>query len=171
MAKTKEQKQGEIKTIRENLAKQKAIYFVDFKGLKADELNTLKRELNRIEAKLMVVKKTLARIALKQEGVEYNTKELKGEVAFVFSFGDQFAPTKQIVNLSKASKNFQVLGGCFMDEGKYHFISAQEVMAYAAIPGRQELYAQFAYALNDAAASFARVINAIKEKAEKQTVA
>ncbi len=168
MAKTKDQKQIEIKKIRENLAKQVAIYFVDFKGLKADELNSLKMELKKNDAKLMAVKKTLAKIALKQEGVDFDTKPLSGEIAFVFSFGDQFAPTKQIVNFAKGSKNFQVLGGCFMEDGKYHFISAQEVNAYAAIPGRQELYAQLAYVLNDTAASFARVINAIKEKMPAQ---
>lgn len=168
MAKTKQQKSAELSAMREHLANQTAMYFVDYKGLKNEELIQLKRDLKTKEGKFVAVKKTLTNVLFKEKGIDYNAKDLDGQVGIAFGFGDQFAPTKSLVEFSKTNKNFKILGGCYMDEGKYHFINAQEVLAFASIPSRNELYSMLAFALNDGAASFARVINALKEQREQQ---
>ena len=166
MAKTKQQKGAELSALRETLAKQTAMYFVDYKGLKTDELTQLKKNLKLKDSKLVAVKKSLVNVLFKEKGIEFNPTELEGQVAIAFSFGDVFSPTKPIVDFSKTNKSLKVLGGCYMEEGKYHFLNVQEVVAYSAIPSREELLAQLAYVLNDTTASFARVLNAIKEKQE-----
>jgi ribosomal protein L10 len=168
MAKTKQQKSTELSAMRELLSMQKSMYFVDYKGLKNEDLLKIKKELKTKDGKLVAVKKSLTNVLFKEKGIEFNPKDLEGQVAIAFGFKDQFSPTKPLVEFSKQNKNLKILGGCYMDEGKYHFINTAEVVAFSTIPSREELYAMLAFALNDTAASFARVVNAVKEQKEKQ---
>ncbi len=166
MAKSKQQKESEIKELREVFSKQQAMYFVDYKGLKSHELTGFKKDLKSKKSNLVVTKKTLARILFKENGIDFDPKKLEGQVGIVFAFGEQFAPAKTIVELSKTNKNLKMLGGCVAEDGKFNVLSVEQAIAYASIPSREELYAKLAYVLNDTAASFARVINAVKEKME-----
>jgi len=166
MAKSKQQKESEIKELREVFSKQQAMYFVDYKGLKSHEITGFKKDLKSKKANLVVTKKTLAKILFKENGIDFDPKKLEGQVGIVFAFGEQFAPAKTVIELSRINKNVKMLGGCVAEDGKFNVLSAEQAIAYASIPSREELYAKLAYVLNDTAASFARVLNAVKEKME-----
>ena len=165
MAKTKQQKAQILEDIKKAIDSQKSMYFIDYKGMTSNDVSAFRKELRNNDARLYVAKKTLATIAFKEKKIEVDLKPLQGQLGIVFSLQDAFLPAKEVHKAAKAEK-IKILGGCYVEDGKLNMLTVQDVIAYALIPSRTELYAQLAYVLNDTTASFARVLNAIKEKQE-----
>ncbi len=98
MAKTKEQKNKILQELKEKIAEQKVMIFVDFTGLKAKDLFRLRNELKEKNSQFLVSKKTLIKKALQENKIEANPEEMDGEIALVFGFEDELAPIKTIYN-------------------------------------------------------------------------
>ncbi len=62
---TRADKEAEIKIISDKLAKSKAAFIVDFKGMKVDQVTDLRKKLHPVESEMKVVRNTLAKRALK----------------------------------------------------------------------------------------------------------
>ncbi len=170
MAKTREQKSQILDDLRNQIDSQKSMYFIDYKGMTSNDISAFRKDLRNNDAKLYVAKKTLANIAFKEKKIAIDLKPFEGQLGIVFSLKDAFIPAKEIHKVAKTEK-IRILGGCYLENGEYKLMTVQDVVAYASIPSRDELYAKLAYVLNDTAASFARVINAIKEKQSAEQTA
>ena len=81
---TKEQKRKIIEDLKEKIAKQKAIIFVDFSGLKVKDFSDLRKRLSKINSELKVAKKTLLALVFKEKGLKIDIEKLKGEIALIF---------------------------------------------------------------------------------------
>lgn len=135
---TRTQKQKIINTLKEKIAKQKMIIFIDFAGLKVKALSELRRKLKDTESELKIAKKSLIAIAFKESKLEVQPKELKGEIALVFSYGDEISPAKIVYQFSQENENVKILGGFFEEQ----FRGSGEICTLAQLPGREELLAQ-----------------------------
>jgi len=135
----KEQKKNIVKELKDNIAKQKAVVFVSVKGLKASELFDLRKQLKESNCLLSVAKKTLLKIAFKENKIELNEKELEGQVALVFGFEDEIAPAKTAYNFSLKNENLKILGGFLENQLR----NMEEIIILAKIPSKQELLAKF----------------------------
>lgn len=170
MAFTKEKKKEIIEEIRDDLSQQKIIYFVNYKGLKAREIEILRQELKKHDANIMVVKKTLAKIAFEEEKIDFNPEEIDDELAFVFGYGDIVAPAKAINNFSK-DYNLQIIGA-LLDES---VLEAGKVKKLANLPSKEQLRGQLVATLASPLSNFVGVlegnikglINVLKREAEK----
>ena len=65
MALTKTQKQKIINDLKDKIARQKALLFIDFTGLKVKDISNLRKKLKAINSELKVAKKTLMKINLR----------------------------------------------------------------------------------------------------------
>lgn len=137
MALTRQKKEEIVEDIRKKVTDQTVIYFVNYKGLKARNLEELRNKLKEVEADIMVVKKTLAKIALEEEGIDLNPEELEGEIAFVFGFGDIVSPAKVVDQFSK-DFNLKILGA-LLDES---VLATEKVEQLAGLPNKEQLRAQ-----------------------------
>jgi len=137
MALTRKEKEEIIKDIREKASKQTVVYFVNYKGLKARDMEDLRNQLKDCNANIMVVKKTLAKIALDKEGIDFNPESLEGELAFVFGFGDIVAPAKVINEFSK-DFSIEILGALLEKD----VLETEKVKELADLPGKKQLKAQ-----------------------------
>ena len=135
MAQTKEQKNKILENLKEKIGLQKVVLFVDLAGLKVKDLSILRKKLTQIESKLMVAKKTLAKIAFKDKGIEIDTKKLQGEIGFVFGFKDEILPAKTVYDFAKNSKNLTIVGGLFQNK----LIGSEEMITLAQLPSKEEL--------------------------------
>jgi len=138
MALTKEQKQNKIEKLQESIAKQKAMVFVSFSGLKAQDLEELREKLNQVGAKIMIAKKSLADLAFKQEKINFEKQEFDDELAIVFNFEDELTPIKTLYNFSKEKNNLKIISG-YVEKEK---AGVEEIIALAQLPSKQELYAK-----------------------------
>lgn len=137
--KTKAQKQDILARLNENVEKQNAIVFVDFRGLKVKEIAALRKQLKQEGAKLMVAKKTLLQKALREKGIEADMKGMEGEIAAIFAFEEPIAPMKVANTFAKSSEHLKIVAGYFENEMQ----GAQTIIAIANLPSREELLAKF----------------------------
>ena len=138
MIKTKEQKKEALQELQQNLDKNGSVYFIDYKGLPADDLFELRSKVRSDGGLLYVAKKTLVRLALKEKGVEVGDEMLDGQTALVFGFEDEVAPLKSTYEYQKEKESPKLLGGIFDGE----VIDSKGVMELAQLPSRSELEAK-----------------------------
>ena len=150
----KEQKKNIVEKLKQNIAQQKAVVFVAIEGLKTTGLFDLRKKLKEDDCLLIVAKKTLLSIAFKQSKIEFDAKELKGELALIFGFGDEIMPAKIAYQFSKKNKNLEILGGFFENEVK----TAQEMIILAKIPSREELLAKVVSSISSPISGFVNVL-------------
>lgn len=135
MPKTKSQKQTIVRNIADTIEKQKAMVFVDYKGMGVAELAALRFQLKHVQGKLVVMKKTLFQKALKEKGIALSVKNLAGQIAAVFALEDPVAPIKSASVFAKTHDKLKILGGYF--ENAEH--NKEAIAAIASLPSRQEL--------------------------------
>lgn len=144
-----QKKQDSVKALITELGKSKAVFLTDYRGLTHKQLETLRKSLKKVDAKLVVSKNTLLKIALK-EGLKLDAlmlsqfeKELTHETASMLSFGDPISAIKALSDFAKISLLPKVKVGLF--EGK--MTSASEFATLASLPGREQLLANLASTL------------------------
>lgn len=135
---SKEQKVKALKALKEKIAKQKAMFFVDFTGLKVKDMSDLRKKIRAIDGELKAAKKTLMGIAFKDSKIEIDTKKMPGEIALVLGYEDEVLPAKTVWEFSKTNKNLKILGG-FMGN---KLMLSEEVITLAQLPSRENLLAK-----------------------------
>ena len=163
MALTTEQKAKQIKSIKDNVLKQKSVVFVDFSKVASKDMFNLRRLLKDAGCNLKVAKKTLARIAFGQSGISFWKKikeSVPGQLALVFGFEDEIAPARLSNEFAKKQENFKILGGVFQNK----FIEKSKVLELAAIPPRNELLARLVGSISSQISNFVRVLDKISKK-------
>ncbi|NOS67556.1 MAG: 50S ribosomal protein L10 [Candidatus Peribacteraceae bacterium] len=173
MAVSRDQKKVLLQELKDKLKSAQSVVFTNYIGLKVSEVSELRRKLKAAGAEMKVAKKTLMRIAAKEEGFPVpEEKDMTGPVACIFSITDPIVGPQVAFAFSKEHKQVQFLGGFF--EGK--LLTKSDAMTLATIPGKQVLLATFAGMLQSPLRSFASIINspltgfarALSEKAKKQ---
>jgi len=153
----KEQKKKIVEEVKENLEKQKAIVFVNFAGLKFSDLVNLRKKLKEIGAKFVVVKKTLAQIAFKEKNLDFPKDKLGNEIALIFGFEDEIAPVKTAYQFSQERDKLKLVGGYISDGNNCEFITADDIIALAQLPSKQELFAKLVGTLSAPISGFVTV--------------
>jgi large subunit ribosomal protein L10 len=151
---SKDKKAEILKELKEKIAKQKAIVFVDFAGLKVKDISRLRKELKKSQNEMKVAKKTLVNLALKENKLEITKDKLAGEVAMIFGFNAQVSPAKTVYQFSKTNPALKILGGFL--ENKFKEI--EEIVALAQLPSREELLARLVGSIAGPMSGFVRVL-------------
>lgn len=138
MAKTRKEKEELVSILEEKIDKAKSAVFVDYKGLKVRETEELRGKIRANDSEIIVVKNRLAKIALKNKGIEVDEAMFTRPIAITFSYQDEVAGAKEIDTFAKSHENLEILGGILENE----FIGSEKVKQLAALPSREELYAK-----------------------------
>ena len=154
MALTREQKKKIVEDLKEKIAEQKAMVFVDFTGLKVKDLSDLRKKLKAANSELKVAKKTLLDLVFKKARLAVETKKIKGEVALILGYNDGLSLTKTVYQFAEINPNLKILGGFFEKE----FREAEEIITLAQLPSREELLARLAGTIFAPASNFVNVL-------------
>ncbi len=154
---TKAKKKELVEKVAKALKGSKSVVFANFHHLVVADDMAMRRALRKEGVGYMVVRKTLAKIALKDAGVVGEMPEFVGELAMVYG-DDLTAPAREFFTFQKKYKdNVKIVGGIF--EGKY--VSVEEMTAIAMIPSQKTLYAQLVNLINSPIQRFAVVLDQI----------
>lgn len=145
-------------------------------NVKASQIDVLRKKMRHSGTRYLVVKNSIARIALKDAGIEglgdvFGDKKITG-IGVVEA--DPVLVTKIMVDFAKANKGFELSKGFY--EGQV--LSKEKVKELSELPGREQLIAMVVGMLNSPISGFVGVlssvvrsllyaINAVKEKKEK----
>lgn len=122
----------------------------DFKGMPVEEMTRLRMKIRESGGELVVVKNTLARIALTDSAHDAIKDSFKENSAVAFGMEDPVALAKVISTFAKTSKTL-VMKHASLD-GKP--LTAEQVEALAKLPSRPELLAKALGTMNAVPTNF-----------------
>ena len=154
---TKAFKSDKIDALKSKIEKAQVALLADYKGLSVEEITKLRRSLQQDGGDFMVIKNTLAKIAVKGTPFEVLTETFKGPMALAFGFEDQVSPAKALSKFIKETKKGEIIAAAL--DG--NLLSAQEANALASLPSKEELYAKMLGCINSPATGIVGSINAV----------
>ncbi|MEA2100560.1 MAG: 50S ribosomal protein L10 [Campylobacterota bacterium] len=158
---TKTQKAEIIEVLSSEFKTAQSVIFCDYKGLTVSELEDLRKIARAKEAKVQVVKNTLATISLANS--ELTGVELKDTNILVWG-EDSVSTCKVVADFAKDNEKF-VIKSAYVDR---EVADTAKVEAFAKLPGREELLAMLAATWMAPVANFTIGLNALKEKKEEE---
>ncbi len=151
---TRQKKEEIVKQLGDDFDKSKAVVFIDYKGIKVNETNELKKELRENNSILQVVKKNLIDLALKKSKIDVSVKKLEGQIAVVTSKEDEVSGAKILSKFAKDNENLKILGGLLEEKE----LTQAEVVALAKLPSKEKLLAKIVGSLNSPLSGFVNVL-------------
>src|SRR5687767_8374509 len=151
------EKVQEVRDITERFNDSSAALLTEYRGLSVSELAELRTALRAAGAEYKVLKNTLARIAVREVGLEELVEMLAGPTAIAFVQGDAVEAAKA---LDDAAKKFPVLvikGGVL--DGK--IVDAGQAQALARLEPREVQLAKIVMMVNAPLQQTANVLSAL----------
>lgn len=141
---TKQQKSQHIEESKKLIKKSRFLTFVDFSGTTVEDIKKLRLILRGLGAKMKVIKKKLLRIALKDNGVDFNPEQFDLQLGTIFSDKDISEIAGPVYKFSKGLKNtdFKILGSYNLSEK--NFLDAENVKKIGQLPSREVLLEKLA---------------------------
>ena len=171
MAVTKGQKDEILAGLKDQFARAQSVVFAEFRGLSVDDVQALRRGLREAGLEYKVAKKTLIKLAAKEQGYDLTKEVMVGPIGVAFGFDDDILAAQKMAEFAKKFEGLSLKGGIL--EGKV--VSEAVVNMMAAIPPRDVLLAKFMGSAmaplsgfvgigNGLLSGFVRVLNAYQEK-------
>ncbi|HEY9204085.1 MAG TPA: 50S ribosomal protein L10 [Sulfurimonas sp.] len=157
---TKTQKAEIIEVLSNEFKEAQSVIFCDYKGLSVSKLESLRKAARAKDAKVQVVKNTLATIAL--SNAELTGVELKDTNILVWG-SDSVATSKIAADFAKDNDKF-VIKSAYVDREP---ADAAKVEAFAKLPGREELLAMLAATWMAPITCFTIGLDALRQKKEE----
>lgn len=167
MAITKDKKGQILKKLEDKFSKAQAVYFAENKGLTVKDVSALRKKLRESGVDFVVAKKTLMKLAAKNQNLPEITDEIMtGPIAAVIGYEDMIIPSKIVKDFGATVDNRVVLTGGIM-EGK--LLSKAQAMELASLPSKQELLARLVRTIKGPISGFYMVLKGLHDKKSSTT--
>ena len=155
MAKSKQQKKELVKLYRDSLGKSKSVFIVKPSGVTANESVQLKKELYNLGGSYNIVKNTLFKIALKEEGLPELTQVDQNEHAVVFVEENVTEAAKLLNKFAQDTQKIELQAGII--DKKAH--TGNQLKQLAQLPSKEILISQLLNVFNAPLTGFLNVLN------------
>ena len=170
--KTKTQKSEELTKGRELMSKAHTVLLVDFSKVGTADLKNLRQELKKDGNPLLVIKKTLLGLLLKEKGIEFGGEDFKVPMGAVFAGNLETAASsvyKFYRGLEIAKKINPPVGGTPKILGGYDlsaksFVPSERIVFIGKLPPREVVLAQLLGMLAAPIRSFLYVLSERSKK-------
>lgn len=135
-------------------------FVTDFGGLTNKELEDLRKKLNSLSTRYLVVKNSLFRLALKNLKMEGIADMVTGSCALGYGDGDPVSISKVLVQFINNNKNLKLKGGYIDGE----IVGVDTIKELAALPSREALLARLVSCINSPVTGFISACSAIVRK-------
>lgn len=134
-----------------------AALLTEYRGLRVNDIAEVRNALREADADYKVLKNTLARIAVREVGLDELAGMLEGPTAIAFCRGDASAAAKALDDAARRFPVLQLKGGVL--HGKV--IGADQAKALATLEPRDVQLAKIAMLMNSPAQQLANVLSAL----------
>ncbi len=152
---TRQQKQEQIDYLTSALRPASGVFVMGYQGLTVAEVTELRDKVRAVSAQYVVVKNTLARIALGAADREALGALLDGPIALAFTTSDSAQLAKALSEFAKNHEKLQFRGA--LVEGQ--LLDAAQAQQIANLPSKQELVARLLYVLQSPMRRFVTALN------------
>jgi len=154
--KTREQKAAEVSELTEQIGKASNAFLIDFKGITVPQVTELRKQVRQTNSGYVVVKNTLALIALKDSPIINMKEQFTGPTAIAFNADDAVVLAKALTKFAKDVPAVQFKGALLNGQ----VVPASEIQNIANLPSREELVAKLLYLLQSPIRGLVTVLQA-----------
>lgn len=155
MALTKQRKEEILATYVEWLKRSQAVILVEYTGARMKDMDAIRAKIRESGGEFHVVKNTLVRRALKQQGMTVPDEHLLQSTAMSFAFSDPAATAKALADAMKTLSFMKVKVGFMAGE----MLDAAQVKSLAELPPLPVVRAQLLGVLQAPAGKLVRTIS------------
>ncbi len=148
-----------VRELSEELNGVEGILFVSLSGLSVAEDDALRTELAGHGVRLRMVRNKLARVALRENGVEVPAQVFAGNVAMMWGSPEEAIQAAKIISKSPLKKDGKVGLRAGLLDGAV--LSEADAQALADVPDRDTLRSMLLGTINAPARSLVTVMNAV----------
>jgi len=138
LAISREKKEKIIADLVEKFSRTQSLIMTDYRGLKVEEMRTLRNRLREESCDYHVVKNNLVKLAMERVGLPFEKTLFAGPTAIGFCYKEVVAPAKALVDYAKETKTLSIRGGLMGTR----IVSEGEMISLSQLPSRDELLAQ-----------------------------
>ncbi|MCR4435285.1 MAG: 50S ribosomal protein L10 [Clostridiales bacterium] len=150
-----QEKKKIVKELTQKIKESKAMVLTDYRGLTVEQDTELRTALRKAGVEYRVVKNTLTRFAIKENGLEGLDPYLNGPTAIAISDTDPVAPAKVLSEYAKKYEKLELKAGVV--EGR--IIDINGIKSLADLPPREVLIAKVLGGFNAPLAGLVNVLN------------
>jgi large subunit ribosomal protein L10 len=154
--KTREEKSQEVSELNEQIGKASNAFLIDFKGITVPQVTELRKQVRQTNSGYVVVKNTLALIALKDSPIINMKEKFTGPTAIAFNSTDAVVLAKALTKFAKDVPAVQFKGALLNGQ----VVPASEIQNIANLPSREELVAKLLYMLQSPIRGLVTVLQA-----------
>lgn len=173
---TKTERCQQIEKLQREFVEARGIYLTDIDRISVAKITQLRAELRKNGLKYIVVKNSLARIALERTGKDGIAHFLTGKVGVVVAKGEATVPARVIRDFHKDNRDLLKLKAAIVEGTVFDGAQAERL---ADIPSREVLLSQllsclqapmsrFVGALSGILGNLVGILQAVKEQKEKE---
>lgn len=131
-------------------------FLIEFKGITVPQVTELRKQVRETNSKYLVVKNTLALIAVKDSPLTQLKEQFKGPTAVAYNTTDAVALAKALTRFAKDVPAV-VFKGAMLDG---QIVPTNQIQAIANLPSRKELISKLLFLMQHPICGLAVVLNA-----------
>ena len=144
-----------ISEFSEGIGKATNAFLISFKGITVPQVTELRKQVRETGSDYVVVKNTLALIAVKDSPLTALKDQFTGETAVAYNATDAVALAKALTKFAKDVPAVQFKGAMLSGQ----IVGASEIQNIANLPSREELIAKLLYLMQHPIRGLAVVLN------------
>ena len=153
--KNRAEKAEAISEFSEGIGQATNAFLISFKGITVPQVTELRKQVRESGSEYVVVKNTLALIAVKDSPLKALEKHFTGETAVAYNTTDAVALAKVLTKFAKDVPVLQFKGAMLAGQ----IVPAAEIQNIANLPSREELIAKVLYLMQHPIRGLAVVLN------------
>ncbi len=153
--KNRAQKAEAISEFSEGVGSATNAFVLDFKGITVPQVTELRKQVRESGSQYVVIKNTLALIAMKDTPMQKLTGTFSGMTAVAYNTSDPVALAKVLTKFAKDVPNVQFKGALLAGQ----VVAASEIQNIANLPSREELLAKLLFLMQHPIRGLAVVLN------------
>jgi large subunit ribosomal protein L10 len=153
--KNREQKAEAISEFSEGIGRATNAFVLDFKGITVPQVTELRKQVRESGSEYIVVKNTLALIAVKDSPLTKLSNHFTGMTAVAYNTTDPVALAKVLTKFAKDVPTVQFKGAMLAGQ----VVAANEIQNIANLPSREELLGKLLYLMQHPIRGLAVVLN------------
>jgi large subunit ribosomal protein L10 len=152
----REEKATAISELGEGIGQATNAFVISFKGITVPQVTELRRQVRDTNSTYVVVKNTLALIAVKDSPLTALKDQFVGPTAVAFNRTDAVALAKALTKFAKDVPTISFKGAMLNGQ----IVAADQIQAIANLPSREELISKLLFLMQSPIRGLATVLNA-----------
>ncbi|HEV2719378.1 MAG TPA: 50S ribosomal protein L10 [Thermoanaerobaculia bacterium] len=150
----RDEKAAAISELNEGLGHATNAFLIEFKGITVPQVTELRKQVRETNSKYVVVKNTLALIAVKDSPLKQLESYFKGPTAVAYNATDGVTLAKALTKFAKDVPAVQFKGALLAGQ----VVPASQIAAIANLPSREQLISKLLYLMQHPIRGLATVL-------------